>query len=358
MPARQIAVMQSRCEEDILRTAKVLVGHGCSLLETCSSGKTSLQIAVERGFVSVTRYFLSLGAPPASDLLLAALPPRNGQEESRILRLLGGGAISNSPHDANPLLRAPFDHYPVWHTGIPGNTLKILKLLVGLGCNALEANSHGEIPLCVAVEQGRTVAAQVLLSRCIPFNSPCDVLRVVLLSKQIRCKLQMANFLIDQGANVLAKAQNGDSMLHTAIASIDGDEVLEVVALLLAQGCDPMVPNERGITPFHVAVERGHISVVKHFLSQNVPLPPDILFTAIWSSPALGWNASHRRLNIVKALVTSGCDTETRNSAGLTVLDATYCEGHLDVFDYLLSAPIIVRSSGEHSAGHRTSLAN
>ena len=346
------AVMQSDLEEDVLRTAKVLVGHGCSLLETCSSGKTSLQIAVERGFVSVARYLLSLGPPPASDLLLAMLLPRNEQQESQILGSLESGANSIYPHGANPLFHVSLYHDPVRHTGISDNTSEILKLLVSQGCSPLDANSHGEVPLCVAVEQGRTVVAQILLSLCVPFNSPCDVLRVVLLSKQIRCKLQMANFLIDQGANVLAKAQNGDSMLHTAIASIDDDEVLEIVTLLLGQGCDPMVPNERGITPLHVAVERGHISVVKLFLSQNVPLPPDILFAAIRSVPAFGWDASHRRLKIVKLLVTSGCDTKTRNSAGLSVLDAAHSEGHLDVIDYLLSAPTLVRSSGEHSAGH------
>ena len=267
-------------------------------------------------------------------------------------RLLEGGTISIYPHDASHLFRVSSYHDPVRHTGISDNTSEILKLLVSQGCSPLEANSHGEVPLCVAVEQGRTVIAQILLSLCVPSNSPCDVLRVVLLSKQIRCKLQMTNFLVDQGANVLAKAQNGDSMLHTAIASIDDDEILEVVTLLLGQGCDPMVPNKHGFTPFHVTVERGHISVVKHFLSQNVPLPPDILFAAIRSSPALGWNASHRRLNIVKVLVTSGCDTEARDPAGLTVLDAAYSEGHVDVIDYLLSAPTLVRSSGEHSGGH------
>ena len=58
-------VMRSSCKkEEVLGITKILVDHGCNPLEACSSGKTSLQIAAERGFVSVARYLLSLSPPP------------------------------------------------------------------------------------------------------------------------------------------------------------------------------------------------------------------------------------------------------------------------------------------------------
>ncbi|KAG6377695.1 ankyrin repeat-containing domain protein [Boletus reticuloceps] len=216
-----------------------------------------------------------------------------------------------------------------------------LKFLFGLGCNPLQPSSQGEIPLCVALEQGHITAARFFfLALCAPSSSPCDVLRVVLKSTQFQRKLQTIDFLIDQGISVLAKTEGEDSVLHVAIASVSFDEVLQVVALLLRRGCDPTIPNPRGATPFHVAVERGCLSVVKFFLWLNIPLPPDILFTAIQPSSTFGSSALNLKLTIVKVLVTAGCHTQIRNAAGLTPLDVAYSEGRLDVVDYLLTAPV------------------
>ncbi|KAF8125620.1 ankyrin repeat-containing domain protein [Boletus edulis] len=221
-----------------------------------------------------------------------------------------------------------------------------LKFLFGLGCNPLQPSSQGEIPLCIALEQGYITAARIFLALYAPSSSPCDVLWVVLKSTQFQRKLRTIDFLIDQGVSVFVKTENEDSMLHVAIAFVSFDEVLQVVALLLRRGCDPTIPNPRGATPFHVAVERGCLSVVKLFLWLNIPLPADILFTAI-QSPRLTPQGSNHRLTIVKALVTAGCESQARNAAGLTPLDVAYNKGHFDVADYLLSASVSTRPSGE-----------
>ena len=319
--------LQSSSEEVALQTVKILVSHGCNPLEASSSGKNPLHIAVERGFVSVAQYFLSLGVPPSSDLLLAMFLREEEQKQSRILRRLE--SIIHT--------RTTVEDSIVWDLVHAKNndtsaSMRALRLLVGQGCNPLEPNSHGEIPLCVAVEQGRTTIARILLLLCAPPHSPCDVLWITLSTRQFRPKLQTINFLIDQGASVFAKAQNGETLLHVAVTSVADDEVLQVVSLLLGRGCDPTIPDDRGATPFHIAVKQGYISVVKLFLSLNVPVPPDIILTAMQSNPTLSGSASDfsARLEIMKILVNAGHDTRTRNAVGR---GATFSGGDIDTVD-------------------------
>ena len=132
-------------------------------------------------------------------------------------------------------------------------------------------------------------------------------------------RLQTVNFLIDQ-VSVLFRASSGDAVLHREISSLDDDDVLEGVSHLINCGCQPATPNASGFTPLHIAVERGLTTVVTHLLSLDVPLPPDILFTAVWSASTFEWARRRTKLEIIRveALVTSGCDTRIRNVSGHT----------------------------------------
>ena len=328
------ALRSSSTEDSAMEIAKVLICHGCDLLAANDSGETPLHIAVERGFVSVTSHLLSLGVTPSSDMLFIALLSRNQEVQSEVLSYLETGI--NMP-------LAPFDPYPPHLIDLPHpidfeppregfHTLEILKLLTARGCNLLEPNSRGEIPLCIAVEQGHITIAKILFSL---FSSDfrVDVLWAVLTLKQFRPKTRTIEFLVDEGVDILAKTQNGDSVLHVAVACVADDEVLQVVTLLVRRGCDPTIRNTRGITPFHVAVQRGRIAVVKLFLeSLNVAPPLDILSTSMRFMPALTGSASDlsQRLEVIKVLVASGC---AHGAAGQTSLDVASSGGHVDTVD-------------------------
>ncbi|KAN0079921.1 Ankyrin repeat-containing domain protein [Tylopilus felleus] len=314
-----------------LEIVKVLICHGCDPLGASLSEKTLVHIALKRGFPSVARYFLSLGVPPSADLILVVFEFRFKQEQERLqmLRcLLGNGANVHACTTAGDTflgiaLRSFLEDK---------HALEALKLLVRHGCNPFECDSHGKTPLCIAVEQGRISLIGFLLTLGPSLSLVSDLLWVALSSNRFRPKSQMVNFLIDHGASIFVQAQNGDTLLHLAITSLDNDEVLPLVELLLRRGCNPMMRNDSGTTPLHVAIERGRIFVVEFLLSQNVQPPPDILFTAIQSNPTLSPDV---RLKLVEALVTFGCNTQTCNAVGQTPLEAAYLGGHVDVGDYL-----------------------
>ena len=74
--------------------------------------------------------------------------------------------------------------------------------------------------------------------------------------------------LINAGADINSKMENGSSALHIAAARSDLDNVLEVLCLLLAL---PQVSvdceNNIGVSPIELAISKGSEAAVKLFLN-------------------------------------------------------------------------------------------
>lgn len=321
-------------EREALETAKLLVTLGSDPLQANYRGKTPLQIAVERGYVSLARYLFSLGAPLPSDLL-TTWNSRYMLDDPRMIRFLVENGIDVLARTGR---RYPLVH-TVMHHFLEDEALEMTRLLHTHGCDPLQAYSGGKTFIYIAIERGHVFLAYYLLS--LGARLPHNALFIALYSggsymDESPGKSEMIHFLIDHGADVLARESNGDSVLHRAITAFpSGDpEALEVITSLVTRGCNPATPNTQGVTPLHVAVMQGDPRIIKHLVSLNAPLPPDILFSAIESDfmPST-WDAA----DVVRFLVNSGCDTRTRNDAGNTPLHVAFTRGHVAVVDYLLS---------------------
>ena len=290
-----------------LETVKCLVGYGCDPLEANSHGNSPLHIAVERGHISAARYLLTLGASLPPELLVALNRDRSRWSTAPIIRFLIKNGVNVHAHARRN--RDSVLHIALRCFNTKKDILHAVKLLVGYGCDPLEANSRGETPLHITAE---------------------------------RRYVSIARYLVTQGASVLTKISNGDTVLHFAAGGVFPDphefdkdhdgHALEVIKFLVRCGCEPAEPNDEGKTPLHIAVDLGRIKVVNYLLSLNIPLPCDILFSAIQSD-----NASAHYRCIIATLVTSGCDTRTPNSDGNTPLRVAIMKGKVDVAQYLLS---------------------
>jgi len=321
-------------EREALETAKLLVALGCNIFQSNYRGKTPVQIAVERGYVSLTRYLLSLGAPLPSDLLIT-WNLRYMLDDPRMIRVLvenGVDVLAYNESGCSLLYTA------IMRTFLEDGALETTKFLRAHGCDPLQADSRGGTLIAIAIERGHVFLAHYLLS--LRASLPCNALFIALSSggsyTDSPGKSEMIHFLIDQGANVLAKESNGDSVLHHAIMTSPSDdpEVLEVITTLVACGCDLATPNTQGFTPLHIAVKQGSARIVKHLISLNAPLPLDILFTAIEGDlvPVI-----LEVVDVIRVLADAGCDTRTRNDAGHTPLHVAITGGYVAVVDYLLS---------------------
>ena len=372
-------------DEVTLEAVKVLVGCGCDPLEANCHGNTPLRIAVERGHISVARYLLTLGAHLPPDLLVTFNRDWSCWSTPMIRFLVENGVdIFARSGDGDSVLHIVLQRF---HNDDKG-TLETVKVLLGYGCDPLEANFHGHTPLHIAVERGHISAARYLLTLQVGTRLPPDLL-VKFNRGWSRCSsAPMIHFLVENGVDVHARASDGDSALHIALQcfSDDDKETLEAVKVLVGYGCDPLGANSHGNTPLHIAVEQGHISAAQYLLTLGAPLPPDILVTfnrdwSCWSTAPMirflvkngvdvhayasdGESVLHMALqcfngdgdvlDAVKLLVGYDCDSLEANSRGETPLHVAAERGYVSVARYLITqgASVLTKASNGDTALH------
>ena len=160
-------------------------------------------------------------------------------------------------------------------------------------------------------------------------------------------------------------AANGATPLHVAMRLPDENRRLTIAKLLIEAGCSPRGCDADNRPPIHIAVARGFVSVVEYLLSQDVPLPSRILFSALQCTVvkrvemmrfllSKGANAhvpnsdgdtllhsnmrsldSSVRLEIAEMLIGIGCDPSVRNLRGEIPFQIAAKQGHHDVVNYL-----------------------
>ena len=349
-------------DTEALEVVKLLVGYGCDPLEANSHGKTPLHIAVVHGHVSVARYLHTLGAPLSPDLFVTSdYHVWNPYMFSFFVE--NGVDVLTQASTGDCLL-----HTTLEFCYLDNEALEAVRLLVGYGCNPLEADSHGNTPVYIAVKRGHISVAQYLLT--LGADLPPDLL--VTLNWSYWSTARMIRFLVENGVNVLAHASDGDSVLHIMLRSLydgDHDVALKTVKLLVGYGCDPLEANCHGNTPLHIAVERGHISVVGYLLTLGAALPPDVLVTlnrdclcrgtapmicflvkngvSVLAHTGDGDSVLHivlqslyddnEALETVILLVGYGCDPLEANSHGITPLHIAVKRGHISAARHLLT---------------------
>lgn len=101
-------------------------------------------------------------------------------------------------------------------------------------------------------------------------ESKADYGETPLISACSGSQVAVADFLIDNGANVNATNIYGVPVLNYAIN--DGDECLTVVQRLIDKGAEINVKNSDGGSPLHAAANRDNLKVAKLLLDYGADL--------------------------------------------------------------------------------------
>ncbi|KAI9566724.1 ankyrin repeat-containing domain protein [Boletus coccyginus] len=144
-----------------------------------------------------------------------------------------------------------------------------------------------------------------------------------------------------------AVAGNGDTPLHIAMKLSDENQCLIITKLLLNAGFSSCGLDADDKPPIHAAVVRGFVSVVEYLLSQDVPLPPRILFAALQTFLV-------KRVEVIRLLVSKGANVHVHNPDGdgllhvvMRSLDKSVC---LEIAEILIDTgcdPSAVNQRGE-----------
>lgn len=363
-------------EEDPLECTKILIEAGCSPSISNSAGDTPMDIAVQNAHVSVVEYFLALNVPLPPDALLKASTGEKSPDTLQMIKLLleKGANVNVVSADGDNALHLAIRFYPRKHAKSTEITLSearkytesTVKMLVEAGCDPGAPNIAGETPSHVAARCKERSILAYFLSRGVPL--PRDILL-------IPTSLELYTLFLEQRADPLVVARNGDTVLHGIIDKFYPErDALKLTKVLIRAGCNPSVPNSAGETPLQIAVRRGCVPIIEYLLPVSVSLPSDILLTALHHPPSLphsdkrvrtirfliekgavrnvvtknGDGALHLALSshfvkeddaskAAQILIGAGCDPRAQNVAGRTALHAAAIGGYISIMEYLIS---------------------
>ena len=245
------------------KLVKALINAGCSTNARSSTGKTALEIARERRFTSVVK----LLHPSPPDVPLVAV--RQGCILKTVEHLFQRGAdVYSTTFDGNTV---PHLALNCWYT--EDRCYKLVKRLVTAGH---DTNSLRETALAIAMQRNFVSVVELLHPTDVPL--PPDILLIAVRQGS----LAMIDYLIQRGANVYSTAPNGDTVLHLALSWKYGETMCcELVKRLVNAGCHIAACDSSGETALEIAIKRNFTSVAELLLPSDVPLPPDVLYTAL-----------------------------------------------------------------------------
>ena len=154
---------------------------------------------------------------------------------------------------------------------------------------------------------------------------------------------ELANWLLDNGADVSARARDGDTPLGFA-AEAKNPEMAE---LLVNRGAE-LEATGPGMAPLHRAAYNGAEQVARVLLAQGANADAGI--GKRWTP--LHCAAANGHTHVVRMLLDAGANGNATDSSGTTPLHCAAVWGQLDVVELLLArgADITLRDSGGETA--------
>ncbi|KAF8552310.1 ankyrin [Imleria badia] len=331
---------ENRC----LIITKLLVEAGCSPCERDADDKPPVHIAVVRGFISVVEYLLSQDASLPSRILFAALQVTLLKRVEMIRLLISKGT---NVHVLNP------DGHPLLHVAMRSADRSILpeitQILLDAGYKPSALDLNGR-----TLEEHQEIGNYLLL-----FGRSSDILS--LLDPDPSTQAAALRLLVDS-VDGLRCIVEGDKLLQVVTQCLDDEDQHLALAkkFVIAQGD----LGSGGANLFDSAVRRGFWRVMKYLVSQRVPIPRTILFTALRHQVLMvpflvckgaclhvGEDNGDTLLHVatktleetqccmaVEVLIQAGCPTSVSNSAGMRPIHTAVSRGFISVVKYLLSA--------------------
>ena len=187
-----------------------------------------------------------------------------------------------------------------------------LSLLIKSGMSPNLKDESGVPALLAAIDSGSLPSVRVLVEAGAELNfveGGMNPLLVAISGKNP----QIAQYLIEKGANVNPRAKDGSTALMLAVKS---GEVETIEALLKAQAY-VNVQNTEGRTALHYAVQGGNLGVLQMLLDKAAQVNSQ---DRAGISPLMA-AAQSDKPELVQALLLAGADKSLKNTQGDTALD-------------------------------------
>ena len=293
--------------DDCLEVVKVLVGAGCKPFVRNAAGKTPLQLALEKGNSPVAGYLLSQGTPPSGGLLDVVKSRCPTAWRLEALRALVNGGID---------MHGITQHEDSLLMSLERRQGLEMAMLPSADHDPSGCDSSGKTLPDLVMGHGSPLLVEYLLST--GRSPPPDTLFTILRSDLPSAwKSLIIYSLLGKGADVRGLSVDGNTLLYAAVLSLEDLYGLDVVKLLVDAGCDPFWCTADGKMALHIALDRNFPLIADYLLSTGRPLPPDALFAILHSTLSVDWRAQ-----AIHSLVGKGADVHGLSANGYTLLYA------------------------------------
>jgi ankyrin repeat protein len=190
-----------------------------------------------------------------------------------------------------------------------------------------------------SADKGDLKAVQLFLEAGMDGNAQDATGSTALMAAAKNGRIDVVNKLLEQKLNLNLQDKQGQTALALAAANNQAD----VVKLLLKKNADPNIQDQSGWSALMKAVYQGHTACVEALASQSHQEVNRALLVAALTG----------RKDIVKVLLDSGAEVDTRADDGRTPLMLAAAKGDADLVAALLAVgaePTLVDKSGATAA--------
>ncbi|XP_020291567.1 uncharacterized protein LOC109858571 [Pseudomyrmex gracilis] len=185
---------------------------------------------------------------------------------------------------------------------------------------------YGTSLLYDAIENKEIEMAELLLNRGANVNASDESGVTPLCLAVKKGHVDVVKMLIDRGANVNTKTRDGTTPLHYAIKYKNR----KIAELLLNHRANVNASDKSGVTPMCLAVERRYVDGIKMFMDRGVNV--ETLFGTYSLHDAI----VNKEIEIAELLLNRGANVNASNRYGVTPLCLAVKGGHVDVVKMLM----------------------
>ena len=326
--------LHSACESGALDVVKMLVEAGAEVRATNDEGDTSFSRAAAHGHTDTVRYLLGLPDVDVNHGNFNALQCAAINEYPDVVQvLIDAGADIDIKDD--------FDGCSLLHYTCASGSLEGVKMLVRAGAEVRATNDEGEMCLVLAARNGHIETVRYLV--CLPEVDvnyrQTDNYTALHCAVDEKPRTDVVQVLIDAGADIDAKNNEGCSPLHTVCAS----GALDVVKMLVEAGAGVRATNGRGETCLVLAARCGHTETVRYLVDLPEVDVNHVNRRYAGNYTALQCALEGEKTDAVQVLIDAGADVVTNNNA----LHSACVSGTLDIVKMLVRAGAGVRATNE-----------
>lgn len=316
-------ILQTTCRVGAFDCVQSIVNRGANVNFPSGEFGSAINAASWSGWQNIVSYLiskwaeLSIRSPSGFDALMYSAQAGHADI---VRRLLESGAEFSCRDD--------FGRTPVFWAAANGHGL-VIKLLHSYGAKLHLQDNQGEIALRDAARRGEPEVVRLILDLDGNLSPRSDSAQEALLWAVESQKLQLVELMLDRGYSVGAKDSRSMSLTPLHLAAYLGS--LDIAQFLVQHGADCWAKEVRGSNPLHVAALGGHTRVVEFLLSSQVNVDVRNNF----DETPLHLAASKGHLACIQHLVHRGANVNARDEEGFTAMHFSAYSGNVDVMRVL-----------------------